>query len=216
MTMLKVNLCIFVLFLSNYAWTQDAKIDSLKALLKTANEDTIRVNILLDLSKRLYLIEPDESIRLGNQANDLAQKSDFKKGVAYALKNIGLAYYTKGKYSETLGYWQQSLKLFEVIGDPMGVSNLLNNIGAIYFNLGNDDQAIEYYLKSLKVSEQLGDKLRIASALTNIGTVYSNKPATHDLALKYCLGALKISEGLVDLEAIGTISVNIGDIYFSM
>ena len=217
MTRLKVVLCISVLpYLSNYGWAQNAKIDSLNALLKTANEDTIKVNILLDLSKRLYSLEPDESIRFGNQANELAQKSDFKKGVAYALKNIGLAYYTKGKYSETLGYWQQSLKLFEVIGDQTGVSNLLNNIGAIYFNLGNDDQAIEYYLKSLKVSEQLGDKLRIASALTNIGTVYSHKPATHDLALKYCLRALKISEGMADLEAIGTISVNIGDIYFSM
>jgi signal transduction histidine kinase/CheY-like chemotaxis protein len=217
MIRLKVILCIFVLsYLGNDAFAQDAKIDSLKALLKTASEDTIKVNILLDLSKRLYSLEPDESIRLGNQANELAEKSGFKKGVAYALKNIGLAYYTKGKYSETLGYWQQSLELFEAIGDPLGVSNLLNNIGAIYFNLGNDDQAIEYYLKSLKVSEQLGDKLRIASALTNIGTVYSNKPATRGLALNYCLRALKISEGLVDLEAIGTIAVNIGDIYFLM
>jgi signal transduction histidine kinase/CheY-like chemotaxis protein len=217
MKRLKVILCILVLTnLGNYARAQNAKIDSLKALLKTTNEDTIKVNILLDLSKRLYSLEPDESIRFGNEANGLAQKSGYKKGVAYALKNIGLAYYTKGKYSETLGYWQQSLKLFEVIGDQLGVSNLLNNIGAIYFNLGNDDQAIEYYLKSLKVSEQLADKLRIASALTNIGTVYSHKPATHELALKYCLRALKISEGLVDLEAIGTISVNIGDIYFSM
>jgi len=158
MIRLKVILCILVLsYLGNYAWAQDAKIDSLKALLKTANEDTIKVNILLDLSKRLYSLEPDESIRLGNQANDLAEKSGFKKGIAYALKNIGLAYYTKGKYSETLGYWQQSLKIFEVIGDQMGVSNLLNNIGAIYFNLGNDDRAIEYYLKSLRVSEQLGE-----------------------------------------------------------
>jgi signal transduction histidine kinase/CheY-like chemotaxis protein len=212
---LKIVFYIFVLcYLGNVALAQDAKIDSLKALLKTADEDTIKVNILLDLSKRLYSLEPDESIRLGNQANDLAERSGFKQGVAYALKNIGLAYYTKGKYSETLGYWQQSLKLFEAIGDPLGVSNLLNNIGAIYFNLGNDDQALEYYLKSLRVSEQLGDKLRIASALTNIGTVYSNKPATRHLALDYCLRALKVSEGLVDLEAIGTISVNIGDIYF--
>jgi signal transduction histidine kinase/CheY-like chemotaxis protein len=217
MIRLKVILSIFaLLFLSTYTLAQDVKIDSLRALLEIANDDTIKVNILLDLGKRQYALDPDESIRLANQANDLAEKSGFKKGVAYALKNIGLAYYTKGKYSETLGYWQQSLKLFEAIGDPTGVSNLLNNIGAIYFNLGNDDQAIEYYLKSLKVSEQLGDKLRIASALTNIGTVYSNKPGTRDLALKYCLRALKISEGLVDLEAIGTISVNIGDIYFLM
>jgi signal transduction histidine kinase/CheY-like chemotaxis protein len=213
----KVVLCIFAFsYLGTHAFAQDEKIDSLRNLLKTANEDTIKVNILLDISKRLYSLDPDESIQLANQANDLAEKSGFKKGVAYALKNIGLAYYTKGKYSETLGYWQHSLKLFEGIGDSTGVSNLLNNIGAIYFNLGNDDQAIEYYLKSLRVSEQLGDKLRIASALTNIGTVYSNKPATRDLALKYCLRALKISEGLVDLEAIGTISVNIGDIYFLM
>jgi hypothetical protein len=48
-------------------------------------------------------LEPDESIRLGNQANDLAQKSDFKKGVAYALKNIGLAYYTKGNIPRRSG-----------------------------------------------------------------------------------------------------------------
>ena len=115
--MIRLNVipCILVLScLSNYAWAQDAKIDSLRALLKTTHADTIRVNILLDLSKRLYSLEPDESIRLGNQANELAEKSGFKKGVAYALKNIGLAYYTKGKYSETLVYWQQSLKLFEV------------------------------------------------------------------------------------------------------
>src|SRR5262245_49074542 len=122
MTRLKGVLCIFILsHLGSYALAQDAKIDSLKALLKTANEDTVKVNILLDLSKRLYSLEPDESIRLGNQANDLAETLGFKKGVAYSLKNIGLAYYTKGEYSETLGYWQQSLKLFETIGDPTGV-----------------------------------------------------------------------------------------------
>src|SRR5689334_13576927 len=136
MIRLKVILCILVLpCLSNYAWAQNAKIDSLKALLKTANKHTIKLNIVLDLIKTLYSTETDESIRLGNQANDRAHKSDFKKGVAYALKNIGLAYYTKGQYSETLVYWQQSLKLFEIIGDQMGVSSLLNNIGAIYFNL---------------------------------------------------------------------------------
>src|SRR5258708_32699014 len=99
----KVILCILVLsYLGNYAWAQEAKIDSVKALLKTASEDTVKVNILLDLSKRLYSLEPDESIRLGNQANDLAGKSGFKKGDAYALKKLGLAYYTKGKYPKTL------------------------------------------------------------------------------------------------------------------
>ena len=83
---LRVILCIVVLsYLSNYALAQDTKIDSLKGLIKTANEDTIKVNILLDLSKRLYSVEADESIRVGNQANDLAERSGFKKGVAYAL-----------------------------------------------------------------------------------------------------------------------------------
>jgi tetratricopeptide (TPR) repeat protein len=73
--------------------------------------------------------------------------------------------YYQGKFLEALGYWNESLQIFENIKDDNGVANLLNNISAIYSDQGNDEKALEYSLRSLKLSEKTGDKLRIYSAL---------------------------------------------------
>ncbi len=179
-----------------------------------AHSDTNAVNSLLQLSKENFNTAPDKAIDYGMQASKLAQKINFYRGWATALKNIGIAYYNQGKYIEALDYWHQSLNRYELNKDNIGVANLLNNIGAVYFNQGDDAKALEYYLKSLKVSEQTGDKLRILSAMNNIGGVYFNKPATHNKALHYFLKALPLSEQLGDKEAIGTTAVNLGEIYF--
>jgi len=144
MIRLKVILCIFVLsYLSNHSWAQDAKIDSLKTLLTKAGEDTIKVNILLDLSKRLYAnrtrrIHP---VRKPGKTNWPKKKQVSKKALLMHWKILGWPIIPKGKYSETLGLLATILKNFlKSLVTPMGVSNLLNNIGAIYFNLGNDDR----------------------------------------------------------------------------
>lgn len=188
-------------------------VDSLKAVLNFHKDDTIRVNTLLALSSSVFRSVPDEAIRYGIEAKELSEKLNFKKGLAYAQKSIGMGFYFQGNYIETLFYWQQSLHTFEQAGDKLGVANMLNNLGAVNFNQGDDEKAIEYYLKSLKVSEEIGVKLRIATALVNIGAVYFNKKATHDLALKYYLKALPLSEELGDYDAIGTSAVNMGEIY---
>ena len=203
---------IVALNTTSYA-TKTNPVDSLKALLKLHNEDTVRVNTLLALSSNAFRSAPEEAIRYGTEAKELSERLNFKKGLAYAQKSIGMGYYFQGNYSETLFYWQQSLKTFELAGDKLGVANMLNNLGAVNFNQGDDEKAIEFYLKSLKVSEEIGVKLRIATALVNIGAVYFNKKATHDLALKYYLKALPLSEELGDDDAIGTSAVNMGEIY---
>lgn len=204
-----------LLAVASSSLAQVQKIDSLKSLLDKSKEDTLKVNVLLDLSKRLYSSYPNEAMQYGNQAKLLADQLGFKKGAAYAFKNIGLAYYSQSKYVETLENWEQSLNIFKSIGDKLGECNLMNNIGAVYMNQGYDDKAIEYFLQSLKVSEQLGDKYRIATVMINIGALYFNKPATHDKALQYNIKAVKFSEESGDLDAIGTSSLNLGEVYFS-
>ncbi|MCB0546751.1 MAG: tetratricopeptide repeat protein [Phaeodactylibacter sp.] len=189
------------------------EIDSLKAVLQTSGKDTTRVNTLVALGSRIFRSQPEEALAYSNEAIELSISLDFPKGQAYALKNIGLAYFVKGNYDKVLDYWERSLAIFQSIDDQLGVGNLLNNIGAVYFNQGNDPKALEYYLESLRVSEKLGDKLRIATALTNIGAVYFNDPANHDKARDYYLRAVGISEETGDLEAIGTSLVNLGEIY---
>ena len=209
------GLFLFFLLTSIFCFPQNAQIDSLKQLVSNPENDSSKVNTMLVLSSKFYRSSPAEAIRLGNEAKELAEEINFKRGLAYALKSIGMGYYFQGNYIEVLIYWQQSLETFQSIDDKLGVANMLNNLGAVHFNEGGDTKAVEYYLESLKVSEEIGDTLRIATALVNIGAVYFNKKATHQQALEYYFKALPLSEALGDQDAIGTSAVNMGEIYLA-
>lgn len=214
MKSVKKYLTLLMLFIFILTTAQDAETDSLRALLLSSKEDTVKVNTLLALSSNLSWSSPIEAIQLGAQAKDLAEQLNFQKGVAYALKYIGMGNYYQSKYPETINYWKKSLETFESINDSTGIANMLNNIGAVYNNVGDDARALDLYLKSLEISEKINDSLRVLTAMANIGLIYLKKTTTRDKAKQYLLEALKLSEELGDLNAIGTASVNLGEVYF--
>jgi len=208
----KVGLLAILIGLAAITFSQEVKPGP------EATSDTAKVNAMLKESTGLFKTDPNKAIEIALQAKAQADKIDFKKGSAYALKNVGLGYYYQAKYVETLDYWEQSLKIFEALQDDIGIANLLNNIAAIYVNKGDDTRGLEYALRSLKLSEKTGDKLRILSALNTIGTVYFNKKDTADKvkALSYMIAALPLCEAIGNKDALGIISENIGEIYLTI
>jgi class 3 adenylate cyclase/tetratricopeptide (TPR) repeat protein len=208
------NLLLLFVCCSMLSAVQNPETDSLETLLINAREDTVKVNILLALSKNLFMTDPQDAVRYGSQARELAEKLDFSPGIASAFKFIGLGYYFQGEYFETIQNWQSCLEKFELLEDKLGVANMLNNLGAVYNNEGDDAKALDYYLRSLKVSEEIGDTLRIVTAMINVGLIYSKNPGTYDKALIYYKEVLPICEDLGDLDAIGTASLNLGELYY--
>lgn len=212
------RICILsFLFVSQLAFGQkDTVGDSLKFILESANEDTAKVNLLVELSTFYSRSSGQEAIQYGIEARDLAQTINFQEGEAQALKYIGMAYYHMAKYYDAITYWQSSFEISDEIGDLVGVSNMQNNIGTVYFNQGDDNKAIDYYLLSLINGQKANNKLRIATALVGIGNVYLSKPLTYDKALDFFLyQALPICKEINDLTALGTTYVNIGEIYLN-
>jgi class 3 adenylate cyclase/Tfp pilus assembly protein PilF len=208
-----LTLLLSLIFLVELSSGQNQQIDSLKNLLDKAPDNKAKVDNLILLANKMVGIDPIETIKYSTQAKQLAERLGYKKGLAYALKSLGMASYFQADYIAVLPYWQQSLDIFDSIGDKSGVANMSSNLGAVHFSQGDDTKAIELYLQSLKASEEAGDKLRIATALMNIGSVYSNKEATYDMALRYYYRALPMSIELGDYEAIGTVTVNMGEIF---
>ncbi|HET9279005.1 MAG TPA: tetratricopeptide repeat protein, partial [Flavitalea sp.] len=209
-------LCVFVaLFISVAAAAQSNRIDSLQRLVNNSKEDTLKVNHLLLLSKAYISSAPDDAIKYSLEARDLSRKLDFKPGIGYALKNIGMVYYNQTKYVETIEYWNQSHAIFDSIQDHVNVSLLLSNLGSVYMNQGDDAKALEYYLQSLQIAEKINDKQKIAIAMGNIGTIYSNNRSTYETALEYYLKALPLSEELEDKNVMGGLLVNIGETYLN-
>lgn len=190
--------------------------DSLKAILSANIHDTVRVNVLNALSKVLSHSNPDSAILIATEAKTLAEKVQYKAGLALAYKNVGLGYYLQGKYKEAVLFWQDATKVYEALGDKRGVANMLNNQGAVYFNQGDDAKALELYLNSLKISEDINDTVRIVTALNNIGGVYLNKQATYSKALEFFLRSYKLSIPTKDPHSIGTGAVNLGETYYKL
>lgn len=192
---------------------QAGEIDSLKVYIRNLPDDTVKVDQILKLSSAYFGTAPEKAILEAEAAEKLARRIAYRKGVAYALKNVGIAYYYQGDYVEALSSWQNSLSVFDSINDRIGVANIQSNIGAIYYNEGDYSHALDYYLKSLKTSEEIKDTLRIVTALTNIGAVYIDKKVTHDKALEYSLKALELSEITGESDVIANSCVNIGEVY---
>ena len=211
--------CIIVLvivFFSSFCNSFANETDSLKKLLTTKVADTTRVNVLNALSRSFFNIKPDTSVTIAIAAKTLAEKINYKRGLALAYKNMGIGYYYQGKYKEALLTYQEAITVYKLIGDTKGVANMLSNEGAIYFNEGDDAKSLELHLQSLKMSEQINDTLRILTSFLNIGAVYLNKEATYKKALEYFLRAYKLSLIINDQYSIGTATANLGETYYKL
>jgi adenylate cyclase len=192
------------------------EIDSLKKILSSTIVDSTRVDVLNALCKSFFNTNPDTSIIIASSAKLLAEKINYRPGLALAFKNVGKGYYLQGKYKEAVINWQEAIDVYKILNDKKGVANMLSNQGAVYYNQGDDAKALELHLQSLKMSEALNDTLRILTSLTNIGGVYANKEATRNKALEYFLRSYNLSLSLNDNYSIGTCAVNLGELYYNL
>ncbi|WP_052188326.1 adenylate/guanylate cyclase domain-containing protein [Cellulophaga sp. Hel_I_12] len=210
----KAILIVVFFCFSIVGWSQNNnQIDSLNALIKLKKNDTTAVNHLLDISALLFRTDPDSSLSYSKKAIILAEKINFKSGMAYAYKNAGLAHYYKGEYSEVLLFWKKSLAIFEEIDNKAGISNLQSNLGAVYQTKGDDPKALDYFIKSVKIAEQIQDSSRIGTAYLNIGTVYSNQKNTYKEAFEAYLKSKAIFKSIGYEEGVGTACINMAELY---
>jgi serine phosphatase RsbU (regulator of sigma subunit) len=193
---------------------QQAKVDSLQNVLKTAKEDTSKVNTLNVLAWELKNNNPDTSIILSTQALLLAQKNKYPKGIVQCYHNLGVFNYFKGNYALSLDYDFKALKIRESFNDKKGIFRTLGNIGIIYYEQGDYPKALDFYFKALKMAEELGNKNGVATALLNIGLVYFHQN-DYPKALNYYFKTLKMAEVLGDKNKIAIDYGNIGHIYMN-
>lgn len=95
------------------------------------SQDTNAVHLLNDIS-RIYLYDNSDSAQYyARSAYTLAINQEFKSGKAWALNNLGSAYYVKGAYDNALEAYLRSLRIFEELGNQNRVLWAYNNLGLI-------------------------------------------------------------------------------------
>ena len=135
-----------------------------------------------------------------------------KRGIAYALMNIGNIYMNLGSFPQALDYFERSLINFEEIRDKRGIAGVLNNIGVIYMNDDKRPQALDLYERVIKIREEIGNKGGTASILNNIGYIYMGQ-GRYPQALDYYNRGLHIHEEFGNKRGAAITLNNIGNIF---
>ncbi len=206
-------ICFNTAFFGVFAQKEAGQIDSLQILLTNKDlHDTSRVDLLSKMSFIYRNNAPKKSLEYTQEALLLAQKINYKKGMATCLADIGNFNWQIGDYAQMIDYTLQALKIDEEIGNKKGIARDISNLGSAYDSKGELDKALRYYEQATSIDKENKDESNLSNTLNNIGVIYQRKEE-FGKALEYFLEALKIADKNSNQQYIGISLNNIGDVY---
>lgn len=189
-------------------------IDSLQNLLKTADDDTNKVNIILALGGHYLEAKDSADIALLEKTCALAERLQFTQGTANCLHMLALAYSNENQTGKALGYYERSLKLNAITGNKNKTARTLNNLGNLFYHMANYEQATRYHLRALKIREEIKDLYGMGASYMNLGI--ATDVTDHQGALDYYFKALEINRQINEPTGIARCLDNIGSSYKSL
>lgn len=201
---------VFVWLVSNVMLGKDIAV--LKKELKSVQNDTLKANLLAELSAEYWYVDADSALYWGQKALDFSQKINYPTGIAKAYNSIAVVYDNKSNYQESEKYYRMSLKIYEDIGNFEKVLISMNNLGASYYGQSRYDEALALYMSIIKIANLHGIKEKVAVAYNNMGLIYEVK-GNLIKALDLYMMAAKLAEISKDLESSSFSYLNAGYTY---
>ncbi|HTJ50896.1 MAG TPA: tetratricopeptide repeat protein [Cyclobacteriaceae bacterium] len=204
----------FVITLFNFAFAQNdnARIDSLQAVLRTIPEDTNKVNTLIELCRAQPSSDLKLILQFANEALALSQKINFPAGEAHTYFYLGYSYYAIGDMPKALESILKALSIYEKIGNTNEIGYSYNAIGLIYKSQDETKDALTFFERARSTWSKHGFKEGIALALSNLGSIYEIEQKD-SLALDHYERSLKLSKEIDNKPGISNTLNAIGSIY---
>jgi signal transduction histidine kinase len=146
--------------------------DSLKLLLKTAKEDTNKINTLLAICSLRSTTDSEMTV-YATSAMALSKKQAYQKGIIGAHTWLGAACLGLANPDQALGHFSKALQVLLKFPDPKMTAFIYNNIGNAYTIKSDHPAALSWYQRSLRLYEELGNEKGEANACINMASVYS-------------------------------------------
>lgn len=189
-----------------------SKIDSLGTRLKESTNDSIRLNLLVELSSEYQFVDISKGLKLAEEAIGIGEKKDWAWGKAMAYRNKAKLEGIKGDYASAIKFNDLALIFYVPLKDSSSIAICYNNLGTNYYGLGKFDEAYFYHTQSYRIANESGDKLQRAISLHNIASVFKEL-GQYDRAVDYLKLSLKLSNEANDHEGKPYYYSEMGDIY---
>lgn len=184
----------------------------LSVLQQHPDPDTVRLQLLSDISYQYYQLNPDEGIAFANQLIAIAEKIKDDKWLAIGLARKGLNLGEKGAYASALDHYKKASLAFEKTGDEGRLFSVRNSTAIIYMELSEFPKALDIYFKNLRYSERQQKEVGIGLTCGNIAIVYK-KMGNYQQALSYNQKAINIQLKRNDEKALADLLNSRGNMF---
>ncbi len=210
---MKKLLLLLVVFITANTKAQQKQLDSLLTELKKhPQEDTVRLQLLLEASYQYETINAIEGARLASTAMQLSKKMDSQNFLGRAYLYLAQNYQTLGKDSLAIVLCGQVLQIKQQMKDSLGIAALLQTIGISYQNQSDYYKAINYAQQALSVEKKLGNRNNEATVLNSLGLDYQFL-GDYPKAIQYYQQAITLWEKIGHGEQTANPFTNLGLIY---
>ncbi len=194
----------------------NTEMDALKRRLKkmrskppSGKTGQARIDLLNELGMILYRSKPLITEAYAQESLVLSERLGYRKGEADSYRLMGVSNGARGKYFESMKYFNIAHAIYAELDDKRGMATTFTNIGVVFSSQGRFDLAIDQHLKALAIFEEINDRNRIAHSLNSIGVIF-RKRNNLERAEEYYRKALRIREETGDLSGLAMSYNNIG------
>ncbi len=192
--------------------------DSLAMLLKKhSSSDSIRANLLIQLSEKTYLSDPEKSIVYASELEKMIlskpdgnYKSKKNRYLSAAQILKGKSYLTMEMQKKADSVFALAARVWQNAGDQNGEAKALFKIGRNWDISGMSEKAIASYQKAFKIEETLDNKKDMGINLYHIGSSYDNL-GNYAAANDYTLKAVALFKEIGDELKLGMCLNNLGN-----
>lgn len=185
------------------------------AVTKSVNSKHIKkINEINQRAWKVHNTQPKLGLQLSQEAKKLSEEYQYKQGLAYAIRNLGVSHRYLSNLELALSHSTHALHLFRELDDKSGESQALVSIGAIYYYMGDYDKGLDFFLQGLHEGEKIGNKEAMAYANNGAGYIYgiSGQP---DKGLNLLNTALGLSREIQNFSLESTTLDSIATIFLS-
>ncbi len=152
-----------------------------------------KIDDLNNKAWEVHITQPNLGLELSSLAKKLSEEYHYQKGLAYAIRNMGVSNRYLSNLETALSLSFQALDLFVQLEDKSGEAQAYISIGAVYYYVGDFERCLEYFLKGMRYSEEVGDKEMQAYAYNGAGYTYGVVLGDYKKGLELLQKALQLS-----------------------
>ena len=161
--------CVTIL-ISAHGWTQNTYIDSLKTALRDQiKQDTIRLNTLVNLSYEYDTINPEEGLRMSNEAIHIADSLNNKSYLGLSYRNKAYNLTALSKDSLAIEAYNESIDIFKKLNHIKLAIKAFHNKGLIHHKRNEYVLALQSHDSALVYARKLKDTFLMAHTLNSKG-----------------------------------------------